>query len=92
MAEAVQRRAEDLARYLAELSRRVATADVRDLGELAGLASRMRRALETVTPQEIAWAAEQATALVHELTTVQETLRALATLKRVVGGSSDRST
>ena len=82
MADVLHQRAEALARYVAELSRRVETPEVRDLTALAELAGQVRRALTDVTPQEIAWAAEQADALVAELSALQRTLAILADLKR----------
>lgn len=85
----VQRRADELARYVAELGRRVEVGGVRNLSELADLAGRLQRALESVAPQEITWAIEQAQALEQELRTLAQTLETVATLKRRMdpGGS-----
>lgn len=82
MAEAIQRQADELARYVAELSRRIATPEVHDLNDLMGLSARLREALALVTPQEISWAVERATALLQQLESVGEQLAALDRLKR----------
>ena len=85
MASGVQQQADDLARYVAELSRRVATPRVRDLSDLADLVGHVRQALDGINPQEITWAVERATALIAALTALQETLTSVAELKQRFG-------
>jgi hypothetical protein len=90
MATDVQRKAEELVRYYSELVRRLSQTGVRDIGELIALYEQLRRALDTVSRQEIAWAAEQTQGLIEGLVNMDASLQALRGLKAALGG--DRAT
>ncbi len=89
----VHREADDLARYYGELSRRLAQTGVRDVPELLSLHDQLRRALDSVSQQEIAWAVEQAQRLIAVLVRMDSNLQALRALKdtfsRGPGGSGE---
>ena len=81
MAVDIQRDADELVRYYTELGRRFTQTGVRGVADLLALHEQLCRALEAVSPQEIAWAVERAERLIDELVQVDGTLRALKTLK-----------
>jgi hypothetical protein len=81
----LQREADELARYVGELGRRVETAGVRDVGSLLALHEQLRRALDAVSPQELAWAAEQADRLIG---TLEQYANMLATVRRLKDGAA----
>lgn len=74
--------AEELVRYHAELVRRLAQSGVPDVAELLARYDRLRRAVDTLSKQEIAWAAEQVQRLIEALVRMDASLQALARLKR----------
>ena len=82
MATDVQREADELWRYYAELGRRLAQTGVRDVPDLLGLYEQLRRALETVSRQEIEWAREQAERLIGMLVRMDSDLQTLRALKQ----------
>jgi len=77
----VQREAEELVRYYAELRRRLEAAGVRDVADLMHLYERLQRALGAVSRQEIAWTSEQTQRLVDALVRMDATLQTLRRLK-----------
>lgn len=77
----VHREADDLARYYGELSRRLSQTGVRDIPELLALHDQLRRTLDSVSQQEIAWAVEQAQRLIAVLVRMDSNLQALRALK-----------
>jgi hypothetical protein len=85
MAGDLQREADELARYVGELGRRVETAGVRDVGALRALHDQLRRALEAVSHQELEWAAEQAQRLIA---TLEHYAALLATVRRLKDGAT----
>ncbi len=84
----VQRKADELVRYYSELVRRLSQAGVRDVTELLGLYEQLRRALDAVSRQEIAWAAEQTQGLIEGLVNMDASLQALRGLKAALAGDS----
>ena len=78
----VQREADELWRYYAELSRRLAQTGVRDVPDLLGLYEQLQRALDAVSRQEIQWALEQAERLIETLVRMDSDLQALRALKQ----------
>jgi hypothetical protein len=81
MAIDVQREAEELVRYYAELRHRLEAAGVRDVADLVHLYERLQRALGAVSRQEIAWTSEQTQRLVDALVRMDATLQTLRRLK-----------
>jgi hypothetical protein len=81
----VQREAEELVRYYAELRRRLEGAGVRDVADLMHLYERLQRALGAVSRQEIAWTSEQTQRLVDALVRMDATLQTLRRLKAAMG-------
>lgn len=77
----VQREAEELVRYYAELRRRLEVAGVRDVADLMQLYERLQRALGTVSRQELVWTTEQTHRLVEALVRMDATLQTLRRLK-----------
>ena len=82
MANDVQREADELWRYYAELGRRLSQAGVRDVPDLLSLYDQLRRALETVSRQELEWAREQTERLIQTLVRMDSELQALRALKQ----------
>lgn len=82
MATDIQREADELWRYYAELGRRLTQTGVRDVPDLLGLYERLQRALEAVSRQEIQWALEQAQRLIEVLVRMDSDLQALRALKQ----------
>jgi len=80
----IRREAEELVRYHSELVRRVAQTGVRDIAELLALHEQLKRALGAVSPQEIAWAAEQAQGLIAGLERLDGEFGALRRLKAAI--------
>ena len=83
----IRREAEELVRYYSEVGRRLAQAGVRDVADLLALHDQLRRALEAVGRQEIAWAAEQTQRLVETLVRMDTNLQALRRLKSALAGA-----
>lgn len=77
----LERKADDLARYLSELSRQLQATGMTDVHELFGLAGRLRAALDILSPKEIAWAREHIEELLDGLRTIEERLRLVGRLK-----------
>ena len=83
----IRREAEELVRYYSELVRRISQNGVRDVADLLALYEQLRRAVDTVSRQEIGWAVDQAERLVEQLVHMDANLQALRRLKGVLGGS-----
>jgi hypothetical protein len=81
----IRREAEDLVRYYSEVVRRLTQNGVRDVADLLGLYEQLHRALDTVSRQEIGWAAEQTQRLVEALVRMDANLQALRRLKVALG-------
>ena len=81
MSSDLQRDADELWRYYSELGRRIAQTGVRDVPDVLALYEQLRRALDAVTRQEIAWALEQAESLIERLVRLDADLQALRALK-----------
>jgi hypothetical protein len=79
----VRRETEELMRYYTELVRRLPQNGVRDVAELVELFEQLRRAVDAIGGQEIAWAKEQTQRLVEELVRMDANLQALRRLKAV---------
>ena len=80
----IRQEAEELVRYHAELVRRLAQSGVQDVAELLARYDQLRRALDTLSKQEIGWAAEQVARLVEALVRMDANLQALGRLKRTL--------
>jgi len=85
----IHHKADDLMRYYTELVRRLTQVGVRDVGELLTLFEQLRLALEMVSRQEIAWAAERAHELVDALVRMDANLQALRNLKAALNQVPD---
>jgi hypothetical protein len=79
--EAIEREAEELLRYRAELGRRLARAGVGDVGALLDLYQQLRGALAALSIQEIDWARAKAERLTEELERLGQKLRNVRRLK-----------
>lgn len=92
MAGDPHREADDLWRYYAELTQRLAQTGVRDVPDLLSLYEQLQRALDAISRQEIQWALDQAERLIETLVRMDSDLQALRALKGTVdkrdGGSS----
>jgi hypothetical protein len=82
----IRHEADELVRYYAELVRRLGQTGVRDVGQLLALYEQLRRAIETVSRQEIGWVAEQAQRLIEALVGMDSNLAALRRLKSALDG------
>jgi len=80
----IRREAEELVRYHAELVRRLAQSGVQDVADLLARYDQLRRALDTLSKQEIVWATEQVAGLVEVLVRMETILQALGRLKRTL--------
>jgi hypothetical protein len=87
----IHREADELWRYYSELSRRLTQAGVRDVPDLLGLYEQLRRALESISAQEIQWALEQAERLVGTLVRMDSDLQSLRALKTALDRDSGPS-
>jgi hypothetical protein len=65
--DAIEREAEELLRYRAELGRRLVRAGVHDVSALVDLYQRLRDALATLTAQELEWARAKTERLIAEV-------------------------
>lgn len=79
--DAIEREAEELLRYRAELGRRLARAGVQDVGTLLDLYQQLRAGLGALSVQEIAWAQAKAARLIDELESVGRQIDAVRRLK-----------
>ena len=79
--DAIEREAEDLLRYRAELGRRLARVGVQDVPALIGLYQQLRTALGALSAQEIEWARTKAERLAEDLERIEQQLAALRRLK-----------
>jgi hypothetical protein len=86
VANPLEHEAEELFRYRAELSRRLARAGVNDVGALLDLYQQLRTALQALSGQEIEWARVKAERLVAEFERVASQLEALRRLKDRLAG------
>jgi len=86
MLDAIEREAEELLRYRAELGRRLGRAGVRDVGTLLELYQQLRDALAALSAQEIQWAQAKAERLMEELQRVGGRLDEVRRLKDRLGG------
>jgi hypothetical protein len=77
----IRRDAEELARFYSELARRLPQHGIRDVTELLTLFEQLRRAVDTISRQEIGWVAEQTERLIDALVRMDATLQALRRLK-----------
>ena len=84
--DAIEREAEELLRYRAELGRRLARAGVHDVGALLELYQRLREALAALTAQEIEWARAKTDRLIAEVERLGVQLDHLRRLKDRLSG------
>ena len=77
----IQREADELLRYYAELGRRLAQTGVRDIPDLVALSEQLRRSLDALTKQEIQWALDQSQRLIETLVRMDSELQSLRALK-----------
>jgi hypothetical protein len=85
MLDGVEREAEELLRYRAELGRRLARTGVRDVGALLDLYAQLRAALDGVSAQEIEWARAKAVRLADEVARIGRGLDEVRRLKDRLG-------
>jgi len=84
----IRREADELVRYYAELVRRLGQNGVQDVAQLLSLYDQLRRAVDTVSRQEIGWVSEQAQRLIEALVDMDTNLGALRRLKTSLDGLS----
>ena len=84
--DAIEREAEELLRYRAELGRRLARAGVQDVSALLDLYQRLRDALAALTAQEIEWARAKTARLIAEVERIGVQLDHLRRLKDRLAG------
>jgi len=80
----LERKADDLARYLSELGRQLEGAGTASITELFGLVERVRMAIAGLSLQEIAWAREHVEDLLDGLRALEERLQLLGRLKQAL--------
>lgn len=84
--DAIEREAEELLRYRAELGRRLARAGIHDVTALLDLYQQLRSALAAVSAKEIEWARAKAERLIDELERVGRQLDGVRRLKDRLAG------
>ena len=84
--DAIEREAEELMRYRAELGRRLARAGVHDVSALLDLYQRLREALAALSTQEIEWARAKTDRLIAEVERLGVQLDHLRRLKDRLAG------
>ena len=84
--DAIEREAEELLRYRAELGRRLARAGVHDVTALLDLYHQLRTALSALSAQEIEWALAKAEHLTCELERLGQQLDGVRRLKDRLAG------
>lgn len=89
MAEDLRKDAEEFVRYCTEIVRRVGRGGFTDIPHLVSLYEQLKRALESVSHQELAWADQQARRLVEKLVAMNAKLAMLRRLKATLGSSGD---
>lgn len=84
--DAIEREAEELLRYRAELGRRLARAGVADVATLLDLYQQLHAALAALSAQEIEWARAKAERLIEELERLARQLDGVRRLKDRLSG------
>lgn len=84
--DGIEREAEELLRYRAELGRRLGRAGVQDVTALLDLYQRLRDALAALTTQEIDWARAKTDRLIGEVERLGMQLDHLRRLKDRLAG------
>jgi HPt (histidine-containing phosphotransfer) domain-containing protein len=79
--DGIEREAEELLRYRAELARRLARAGVHDVTALLDLYHQLRSALAALSAQEIEWARAKAERLIEEVEHLGRQLEGVRQLK-----------
>ena len=85
MSEDLRKDSEDFVRYCAEIVRRIGRGGFTDITHLVGLYEQLKRALESVSVQELTWADQQARRLVEKLVSLNAKLAVLRRLKATIG-------
>jgi phage gp16-like protein len=83
--EDLRKDSDDFIRYCAEIVRRIGRGGFTDIPHLLSLYDQMKRALESVSTQELAWADQQARRLVERLVALNAKLAMLRRLKATLG-------
>ena len=81
MPEDLRKESEELLRYFGELVRRIGHGGITDIAQLVALYEQLKRALGSVSTQELVWADEQARRLAGKLDVVSRGLEAMRQLK-----------
>jgi hypothetical protein len=89
MAEDLRKDSEDFIRYCTEIVRRIGRGGFTDIPHLVSLYEQLKRALESVSHQELAWADQQARRLVEKLVAMDAKLALLRRLKATLGVPGD---
>ena len=84
MPDDLAKESEDFLRYCSELVRRIGHGGIADIPHLLTLYDQLRRALDAVSVQEIAWAEERAQGLLEKLMAMNAKLQAVRRLKEAV--------
>ncbi len=89
MADDLRKDSEDFIRYCTEIVRRIGRGGFTDIPHLVSLYEQLKRALESVSHQELAWADQQARRLIEKLVAMNAKLAMLRRLKATLGASGD---
>jgi len=89
MSEDLRKDSEDFVRYCTEIVRRIGRSGFTDIPHLVSLYEQLKRALESVSTQELAWADQQARRLVEKLVAMNAKLAMLRRLKATLGLPDD---
>lgn len=84
--DALRRDVEHVARYRAEMDRRLGVSGVDSIGAVIELYDRLRTALGALTADELAWTQERVTRIIEQLESHRSALAALRELKRRIDG------
>jgi hypothetical protein len=84
MPDDLRKESEDFLRYCGEIARRIGRGGFTDIPHLVSLYEQLKRALESVSAKELAWADEQARRLVEKLVAMNAKLSAVRRFKATI--------
>lgn len=81
MSEDLRKESEQFVRYWGEIVRRIGRGGMTDVAHLVALYEQLKRALDSVSVQELAWADQQAKHLIDKLVAMNSKLEKIRRLK-----------
>lgn len=81
MAEGLRKESDEFVRYWGEIVRRMGRGGVSDVAHLVTLYEQLKRALDSVSVQELTWADQQAKQLIDKLVAMNSRLEKMRRLK-----------